>query len=256
MNPLTFGYDGWNFLHGLPWQFQSSVLSSSDLSSIVIIGLFTIKLIPCKTCCNDGHSLLKKMNWTRHLYVHSKSKIATRGSVARFFFLFHDKVNDKLKKPKWSDDWKKSILPRRDWIQSFVRLITIIAWNFPNPEDWKKTHDKSNEISSLFIYDKEQLLFLYKFYFQCVVPRVFKLTPFGDLYDEFLMKNSLSSLQLMNKTNFTRWFSKFRTLLSKHPEWEGSLWGFQEMNTFASSFGSKEECGKVERPSTIFQGCQ
>lgn len=256
MNPNLFGYDAWNFFHAIPWKFENEILLNSDLASFVIMVLFTIKLLPCKTCCGDAQMLLKKMDWTNNLFVHKNYKIATRGSVARFVFRFHWKVSDKLKKPVWSDDWKNSVFVRDDWLQSYIRLITIIAWNFPNPEDWKKTHDKTKEISGQYMYDKEQVIFLYRYYFECVVPMVFKNTTLASSYDSFLTQNPLSFLQLANRTNFTRWFSKFRSILSKDVSWNDCLWDFQELNTFFPTFRAKEECGKVDRPSTIFQGCQ
>jgi len=256
MNPILFGYDAWNFFHQLPWVFENEVLSGSDLSFFSIMLLFTIKLLPCKTCCNDAQILLSKMDWTNALFISDKVRIATRASLARFVFIFHSNVSNKLKKKVWSDDWMKSVKIRTNWIESYIRLITIIAWNFPNPEDWKKSHDKTKEISTQYIYDKNNLLFLYKYYFEMVIPMVLKYTPLGSLYDQFLSQNTLSCLQLSNRTNFTRWFSKFRIMLSEQQEWEGNLWNIEELNLYFPMFRSKEECGKIERPSTIFQGCQ
>jgi len=195
MNPILFGREAWNFFHQLPWIFNNEILNENDLSEFFNILFFTLKLLPCKTCCQDSQNLLKKLNIVKNLGLRigktanknnennennlnnendesDEKIIVTRSCLAELVFNLHTMVNEKLKKKVFSTDWKSSVKNRPDWIESFLKLLTIFAWNFPSSEDWKKSSRTDGEYSSKYLYDRNQVLFYYKFYFTSIVPLV------------------------------------------------------------------------------------
>lgn len=268
MNPIVFGRETWNFLHNLPWIFPKEILSDNEWSDFFMIVYFTIKLLACKSCCSDAQDLIKKTDFLRKVGICLGNKtIITRSCLSKWIFEIHTMVNEKLKKKVFSKDWKCSIKKRPDWLQSFMKMLTINAWNFPSPEDWKKIgQNNDKEISSKYLYDKEQVIFYYKFYFEYIVPLVFSKISLDKFYENFLITNPLTRLQLSNRINFSRWFCKFRKSASQDKNFSCIMeinyqdnfeyWSFEDLELFLENTRSKEDCGKIDRPGTIFQGCQ
>lgn len=267
MNPIVFGRETWNFFHNLPWIFPKEILNENEWSDFFMIFYFTLKLLACKSCASDSQNLLKKSDFLRKVGICIGSKtIVTRSCLAKWVFEFHTMLNEKLKKKVFSKDWKCSIKKRPDWLQSFMKMLTIYSWNFPSPEDWKKTGQNEKEFSSKYLYDKDQVIFYYKFYFQNIVPLVFSKVSIDGFYENFLIKNPLTRLQFSNRINFCRWFCKFRKLanqdkkfsllINNHSNDNFQFWSFEDLELFMDNTRSKDDCGKIDRPGTIFQGCQ
>jgi hypothetical protein len=183
---------------------------------------------------------------------------------------FHMKVNEKLKKPTFTTAWELTVFERKDSLLSLIRMLTLMVWNYPAPEDWKREKYPSQnneylETSSKYLYDKQRTIDYYKLFFIEILPQIIEYTQLSMTWNTFIEIEPMTDLIFLSQVNFVRWFTGFRKLIKEtsFPELDEkqrveltNLWDYDDISIFVRAIRAKEDCGKGAVEGTIFQGCQ
>lgn len=157
MNTYFWGQTEWILLHSLPWQEPEEVIPPLRAASLMLFLAYTPLMHPCKYCRSSHVQFQRELNLATSLLLRGgpsgrpRVRCVTRGSVARYVSLLHDKVNAKLEKPQAGDAWLAWSIPliARDLQQlerALAAFILVLCWNYPSG-----TIDPSDPVIARFL---------------------------------------------------------------------------------------------------------
>ena len=200
MQTAKWGGPGWCFLHGIPMCYPEELTVKQADEIIEFLELLK-DILPCKYCRASYADFLVELP-PREFIEQPPAGYRPRSRLAlsRWLHEIHNKVNDKLEKPR-DQDFLKSCCRlagmgkldaqtvRRQWCNALWDFLFTVAWNYIR-EPWRET-----ALRRLF-----ELL-----------PRVLAGCPAGKQLQECLSKTPLSEQALESLDNMKQWIYQLRS---------------------------------------------
>lgn len=260
MNPIAIGPLIWDVLENYEWSFPNEILSAEETVQAIKFTFYTIKLFMCKICSSDAQLMLKDYKWLKKIgYQLNNNFIVTRTSLRRFYYDFHNIVNEKLKKKPFPKSFEMVVQENTQWFPNYLRYCTFLCFYYPTNNGWKKNKN-GLEYHPHYAYDRKTLCFYFQNYFQNVMPFIFELVGFKS---ELQAAGPLTDLVWLDRNNLVRWFHQVKKNLNQSEEFNErfgkhnfSVWTISEEKSFSEACVARQDCGADTKPGTIFQGCQ
>lgn len=194
MQTVKWGKSVWCFNHSLPFLFPE-ILSDEQVSTVISYLENLKNILPCKYCRMSYTEFLKELppknfilNPPPFLKFPKKSRLA----VAKWLEVIHDKVNEKLSKPKPSDFRKTCCILEDDCYINFCKsmwdFIFVVTWNYVD-EDWRR------EGFLTFIENLEKIL---------------EPTTYGYIFRMAIQKHPLHEKYFLNPEKLKHWAYNIR----------------------------------------------
>lgn len=225
MNSVIFGGYGWEFLHSLPSVFPNEVLSIDDSVSVIRFCRWIAFILPCRYCRESSEQFSKELGLFATLVTDFGYRLAvTRGNLARFLYLLHDKVNDKLGHERFKGTWQDTVRKRPTWRNTLFSFLYFVAWNYPN--------DPTPELT-----------FKYVAFFKIILPEVLRHTDVGSVMGRYVKEVPPTASLFKNRDFVTRWLYNLRKTMETIM---GPPWEFRDLDVIVEAFRARSSSCRIE----------
>lgn len=224
MNSRSFGFPSWNLLHQLPWLFPSELFNEEDTIIAIRFSHDFVQMLPCKYCRESGGNFEAELNLIRSITVQiaSGSRRVLRSRWVKYWYDFHNRVNEKLLKPRFGLSWKDTIRQRDDWMFSLWEFIFITCWNYP-------------------VEDPDPAIVLkYDMFFRITLPTALRHTAMGKYINSYINDEvPLTEETLRSRVMLCRWSYNLRRkctpcCLGENP------WPYMDLHALMECFRAKK----------------
>lgn len=233
MNTVSFGGSTWDFLHASAWFFPNEILSVKDSITAIRFCTYIPFVLPCRYCRESGSIFQTELGLLDRLTYNLKgTRLVTRSRIAKYWYDFHNRVNQKLGYPRFGADWEDSVHQRPFGMNDMFVFLFAICWNYPEREP------------------SPDIVFKCTSFFNVVFPAMVEFTDVGKRVVSYVQSNPLTADTTSRRTSMTEWIYEMRRACDEEM---GTTCSFSDTYITMEAFRARSSVCTVDYAKTAQQ---